>query len=43
MKEADRAVKNATKARKAAGAGHPVKAAKSAARKTAGGKAPRRR
>jgi len=43
VKEADRAVKNATKARKTGVAGHPVKAAKSAARKTAGGKVPRRR
>jgi ribonuclease R len=43
VKETDRAVKAATRARKAAGAGHPVKAAKSAARKGAPSKAPRRR
>jgi ribonuclease R len=47
VKEADRAVKAATKARKSSsaskkGPSHPVRAAKSAARQTAG-KAPRRR
>ncbi|KQW02961.1 ribonuclease R [Rhizobacter sp. Root1221] len=43
VKETDRAVKAATRARKASVAGHPVKAAKSAARKGAPSKAPRRR
>jgi len=43
VKEKDRTVKAATRARKASSAGHPVKAAKSAARKGAAGKAPRRR
>jgi len=43
VKAKDRAVKAATRARKASGVGHPVKAAKSAARKGVGDKASRRR